>query len=218
MTLTIGKEAGTLTTHAGRAAGPSTALVPVTAAPPTGAPPGAVPLRASGAAPPGPVATAEITPTTGIAATAELTATTGLTTTSGLATTAAIATVAAGGRVVAAAAFSAVEPRPSACPLSARVELREEGAVIHLSGLLVASAASAARSAVARAATLGQREIIVDLAGVRDADPLGAVLLGAMSRHATRCGSRLRLRNAGPRVRQALDDRGVRVELLGPLG
>ncbi|MEX5707398.1 STAS domain-containing protein [Parafrankia sp. FMc6] len=200
MTLTIGKEAGTLTTHAGRAAGPSTALVPVTAAPPTGAPPGALPLRASGAAPPGPVATAGITPTTGIAATA------------------AIATVAAGGRVVAAAAFSAVEPRPSACPLSARVELWEEGAVIHLSGLLVASAASAARSAVARAAALGQREIIVDLAGVRDADPLGAVLLGAMSRHATRCGSRLRLRNAGPRVRQALDDRGVRVELLGPLG
>ncbi|MCK9932264.1 STAS domain-containing protein [Frankia sp. Mgl5] len=168
--LTIGKEAGTLTTHAGRAAGPSTALVPVTAAPPTGPPPGAVPLRASG------------------------------------------------GRVVAAAAFSAVEPRPSACPLSARVELREKGAVIHLSGLLVASAASAARSAVARAAALGQREIIVDLAGVRDADPLGAVLLGAMSRHATRCGSRLRLRNAGPRVRQALDDRGVRVELLDPLG
>ncbi|CAI7973468.1 STAS domain-containing protein [Frankia sp. Hr75.2] len=200
MTLTIGKEAGTLTTHAGRAAGPSTALVPVTAAPPTGAPPGALPLRASGAAPPGPVATAEITPTTAIAGTA------------------AIATVAAGGRVVAAAALSAVEPRPSACPLSARVELWEEGAVIHLSGLLVASAASAARSAVARAAALGQREIIVDLAGVRDADPLGAVLLGAMSRHATRCGSRLRLRNAGPRVRQALDDRGVRVELLGPLG
>lgn len=212
MTLTIGKEAGTLTTHAGCAAGPSTALVPVTAAPPTGAPPGAVPLRPSGAAPPGPVATAEITPTTGIAATTELT------TTSGLATTAAIATVAAGGRVVAAAAFSAVEPRPSACPLSARVELREEDAVIHLSGLLVASAASAARSAVARAAALGQREIIVDLTGVRDADPLGAVLLGAMSRHATRCGSRLRLRNAGPRVRQALDDRGVRVELLGPPG
>ncbi|SQD94136.1 MULTISPECIES: STAS domain-containing protein [unclassified Parafrankia] len=200
MTLTIGKEAGTLTTHAGRAAGPSTALVPVTAAPPTGAPPGALPLRASGAAPPGPVATAEITPTTAIAGTA------------------AIAVVAAGGRVVAAAALSAVEPRPSACPLSARVELWEEGAVIHLSGLLVASAASAARSAVARAAALGQREIIVDLAGVRDADPLGAVLLGAMSRHATRCGSRLRLRNAGPRVRQALDDRGVRVELLGPLG
>lgn len=103
--------------------------------------------------------------------------------------------------------------RLTAGPLAARVELREEGAVISLSGLLVAGAIAAARTAVDRAAALGPRQIIVDLGGVRAIDPSGAVLLGAMSRHAARRGCLLHLCNAGLPVRQALTDRGVQIEV-----
>ncbi|WP_054571418.1 STAS domain-containing protein [Frankia sp. R43] len=101
-------------------------------------------------------------------------------------------------------------------PLRARVEQRAEGAVIHLSGLLAAGAIGSARAAVDDAATPGPREIVVDLAGVHGADPLGAVLLGAMSRHAARRGCRLRLRAVGPPVLQVLAERGVRVEFVDP--
>ncbi|WP_018634748.1 STAS domain-containing protein [Parafrankia elaeagni] len=108
--------------------------------------------------------------------------------------------------------------RLTAGPLAARVELREEGAVISLSGLLVAGAIAAARTAVDRAAALGPRQIIVDLGGVRAIDPSGAVLLGAMSRHAVRRGCLLHLCNAGLPVRQALTDRGVQIEVPGTAG
>ncbi|CUU58587.1 Anti-anti-sigma regulatory factor (antagonist of anti-sigma factor) [Parafrankia irregularis] len=101
-------------------------------------------------------------------------------------------------------------------PLRARVEQRAEGAVIHLSGLLAAGAIGAARAAVDDAATPGPRDIVIDLAGVHGADPLGAVLLGAMSRHAARRGCRLRLRAVGPPVLQVLAERGVRVEFVDP--
>ncbi|EFC79163.1 anti-sigma-factor antagonist [Parafrankia sp. EUN1f] len=101
-------------------------------------------------------------------------------------------------------------------PLRARVEQRAEGAVIHLSGLLAAGAIGAARAAVDDAAASGPRDIVVDLAGVHGADPLGAVLLGAMSRHAARRGCRLRLRGVGPPVLQVLAERGVPVEFVDP--
>ncbi|OAA25183.1 STAS domain-containing protein [Frankia sp. EI5c] len=112
----------------------------------------------------------------------------------------------------------ATGPWQPARPLATRIEPRPEGAVIHLSGLLVSSAVRSARIAVEQAASLGSPEILVDLTDVWDADPLGAVLLGAMSRHAARHGCRLRLRNAGRRVRRALEERGVHVELLEPTG
>ena len=107
-------------------------------------------------------------------------------------------------------------PAPSVSPLSTRVEQRGQAVVLRLHGLLVSRSAAPARAGMVRALELGPREIIVDLSGVRGADPAGAVLLAAMNRHARRAGASLRFVGIGAEVWRALRERGI-AAVLAPL-